>query len=49
MTTDTLAAAISDFGVAAKAKSGKVTDFGSGHPEFRLSLLDAKSDMEQAV
>ncbi len=27
--------------VAAKAKSGKVTDFGSGHPEFRLSLLDA--------
>ncbi len=27
--------------VAAKAKSGKVTDFASGHPEFRVSLLDA--------
>lgn len=27
--------------VAATAKSGKVTDFASGHPEFRLSLLDA--------
>ena len=27
--------------VAAKAKSGKVSDFADGHPEFRLSLLDA--------
>ena len=27
--------------VAGKAKSGKVTDFANGHPEFRLSLLDA--------
>jgi predicted CXXCH cytochrome family protein len=27
--------------VAAKAKSGKVTDFADGHPEFRLTLLDA--------
>lgn len=27
--------------VASNAKSGKVTDFGSGHPEFRLSLLNA--------
>ncbi len=26
--------------VAANAKSGKVTDFGSAHAEFRLSLLD---------
>ena len=31
--------------VASNAKSGKVTDFSSGHPDFRLSLLDAsKSD-----
>ena len=27
--------------VAADAKSGQATDFGTDHPEFRLSLLDA--------
>ena len=27
--------------VAVNAKSGKVTDFASGHPEFRISLVDA--------
>ena len=27
--------------VAAHAQSGRVTDFGSGHAEFRVSLLDA--------
>ena len=29
--------------LAKNAKSGKVTDFGAGHPAFRLSLLDANN------